>query len=76
MDAFHKACGSTNLSVVEIKKKNRTILFDVCNHCDRLIESYEIDQNRICLNRAISNIVLSPKSDNLAKMIIESHRKF
>ena len=75
MKPFHKSCGSSNLSTIEVKKRNRSIFFDKCDHCDKIIESYEIDNSMILLNKAISNIKFSQQPDDIAKMIILSCRK-
>lgn len=77
MKSFHKACHGTELSEIKITKGKRTIIFDKCEHCDRIIESYEIDRNRICLNKAVSNVEFSSPyslrlpADNIARRIVQ-----
>jgi hypothetical protein len=75
MKAFHIACGSSNLSLLEVRKGKRSIFLDKCNHCDRIIEAHEINSTRMLLYKAVSNVELGSRSDDTAKMIIESCKK-
>jgi hypothetical protein len=74
MRPYHIACNSTNLSTVKINKGHRTIIFDKCEYCNRIIESHEINSSRILFYKAISNIKSRPQSGDMAKMIIRSYK--
>lgn len=42
MKPYHKSCRSSNLSVIDEQRGRKVIHHDVCEHCVRIIESYEI----------------------------------
>lgn len=55
MRPYHIACRSTDLDKMIITKANRRIVtYDICNHCNRIIEPYEINNSIIALRMAIS----------------------
>lgn len=44
MRPHHKACGSISLTRIQFSRGRRTMSAMFCNHCARLIETYEIEQ--------------------------------
>lgn len=55
MRPYHIACQSTDLGKMTIEKTHgKVVTYDICNHCGRIIESYEINNSLIALRMAIT----------------------
>jgi len=70
MKPFHIACGSPELSILTVARKNRLINFDVCNNCHKIIESYDIQRVQP-MRRSLSLIRVNKEMRNMINLAIE-----